>query len=191
MWNKKNIILASKSPRRFQILSEAGFDVEVVSADVEEDYPANMNENEIAEFLAIKKSNPFIGKIPEEKILIAADSIVVHGGIVYGKPADFSDAVHTLEVLSNEVHKVYTGVSILSPDKQISFTEMAEIKFAQLSMEEITFYINHQKPFDKAGAYGIQDWIGLCKVEWIKGTMSNIMGLPMALLYKKLSENNF
>lgn len=184
---KISVVLGSKSPRRKEILENAGFDVTIFSADVDESYPENLNENEIAEYLSIKKAEgiyPLL--VDKDQFFITADSIVVLDGIVYGKPTSREDALNTLNVLSGKVHKVYTGVCIMYKNKKHSFTELSEIKFDSISREEQEYYIDNYQPFDKAGAYGIQDWIGLCKVEWIKGTFSNIMGLPMAKLYKEL-----
>lgn len=182
--HNKKIILGSKSPRRKQILEDAGFDVEVISFDVQEDYPDTLKENEIAEFLAIKKAQPCLPMAKDQSLVITSDSIVVLNGKVYGKPSSYEDAFEILSALSGNVHQVYTGVCVADPNSTVSFTEKSDIKFAHLEAEEIHYYLENFKPFDKAGAYGIQDWIGLCKVEWIHGTFSNIMGLPMARLYE-------
>ncbi|MBK8699927.1 MAG: septum formation protein Maf [Saprospiraceae bacterium] len=177
------IILASKSPRRKQILEDAGFVVEVKILEIDEDYPTDLEEHQIAEYIAKKKMIPFHGKVTGNELVVTADSIVVLDGQVFGKPESPAHAFETLQVLSGRIHRVYTGVCLMGKDKEFSFTEMSEIKFAEIDEEEILYYIQQFKPFDKAGSYGIQDWIGLCKVEWIKGTFSNIMGLPMAKLY--------
>lgn len=182
----RKIILGSKSPRRKAILEQAGFQVEVVSFDVEEDYPDTLKEDEIAEYLAIKKAQPCLSLCNDDSIVITADSIVVLDGVVYGKPESFDHAVDILSKLSGNVHQVYTGVCIADNVYKTSFTERSDIRFATLEMDEIHYYLETCKPFDKAGSYGIQDWIGLCKVEWIDGTFSNIMGLPMARLYKEI-----
>ncbi len=182
----RKIILGSKSPRRKAILEQAGFQVEVVSFDVEEDYPDTLKVDEIAEYLAIKKAQPCLPLCTDEAIVITADSIVVLEGVVYGKPESFDHAVDILSKLSGNVHQVYTGVCIADRNHKTSFTERSDIRFATLELDEIHYYLETCKPFDKAGAYGIQDWIGLCKVEWIDGTFSNIMGLPMARLYKEI-----
>ena len=182
----KKLILGSKSPRRKHILEQAGFHVDVVSFDVEEDYPDNLKEDEIAEYLAIKKAQPCLSLCTEDKLIITADSIVVLDGIVYGKPESYEHAVEILSRLSGNVHQVYTGFCIADLHRTKSFTERSDIRFAKLDLDEIHYYLETCKPFDKAGAYGIQDWIGLCKVEWIDGTFSNIMGLPMAKLYEHI-----
>ena len=184
----KKIILGSKSPRRKQILEDAGFNVEVFSFDVPEDYPNTLKENEIAEFLAVKKAQPCLHLAKEQCLVITADSIVVLNGIVYGKPTSYEDAFNILSALSGKVHQVYTGVCVADSNSTVSFTEKSDIKFAHLDAEEIHYYLENYNPFDKAGAYGIQDWIGLCKVEWIHGTFSNIMGLPMAKLYEVIKK---
>lgn len=180
----KTIILGSKSPRRKQLLEQAGFKVEVISFDIEENYPGDLDTERIAEYLAIKKAKPCLQMATDDKLIITSDSIVVLDNVVYGKPASYENAVEILKKLSGNVHQVYTGVCIADKFKTITFTERADIKFAILDELEIHYYLEHFKPFDKAGSYGIQDWIGLCKVEWIQGTFSNIMGLPMARLYE-------
>jgi septum formation protein len=180
------ILLASKSPRRKELLENAGFEVTVVYADVEEDYPESLATEDIAVFLANKKAAPFIGAMDDNTILITADSIVVLDGIVYGKPTSKTDGANTLKNLSGNIHKVYTGVCLYNGKRTASFTEESEIKFDTLTDEEIDYYLEKYQPYDKAGSYGIQDWIGLCKVEWIKGTFSNIMGLPIAKVYKEI-----
>lgn len=187
MYNFPKILLGSKSPRRKQLLEDAGFDVTVITMDVAEDYPSSLQEHEIAEYLAIKKAAPLKENIGKNEVLITADSIVVLDGIVYGKPVDKNDAIQILKRLSGEIHKVYTGVMICDAiGNEVSFTELSEIKFHDLSHEDIEYYLEKYQPYDKAGAYGIQDWIGLCKVEYIKGTFSNIMGLPVARVYEVL-----
>ncbi len=182
------ILLASKSPRRKELLENAGFQVTVIHADVEEDYPETMLTEDIAVFLANKKAAPFIGKMEENTLLITADSIVVLNDVVYGKPISKEDAINTLKMLSGNAHKVYTGVCLYNGRRTVSFTEMSEIKFDVLTEDEILYYLEKYQPYDKAGSYGIQDWIGLCKVEWIKGTFSNIMGLPIARVYKEIGD---
>jgi septum formation protein len=190
--SKIEILLASKSPRRKQLLEIAGFSVSLIDVDVEESYPETLAFEKIAEYLAIKKSEPIEQKnLLDFQILLTADSIVVLDNIVYGKPHSKEDAIHTLQMLSNNIHFVYTGVCIKSKDKTFSFTEKSEIKFANLSDEEIEYYLETSKPYDKAGSYGIQDWIGHTKVEWIKGTMNNIMGLPVRRVYEAINDMIF
>jgi septum formation protein len=185
--NLVQIMLASKSPRRKELLELAGYKVTLVHLDVEEDYPETLKTNEIAEFLALKKAAPFESDtLLPHQYLLTADSIVVLDEIVYGKPVSKHDAINTLTKLSDRIHKVYTGVCIKSNQKTISFTEQSEIKFSTLSLEEINYYLDEYQPYDKAGSYGIQDWIGHCKVEWIKGTMNNIMGLPLRQVYDSI-----
>jgi septum formation protein len=180
------ILLASKSPRRKELLENAGFQVTIVHADVEEDYPPTLPTQDIAVFLANKKAAPFITDQADDTVLITADSIVVLDGVVYGKPTSKEDAINTLKMLSGNVHIVYTGVCLYNGKRTVSFTEMSEIKFDNLTDDEIEYYLEKYQPYDKAGSYGIQDWIGLCKVEWINGTFSNIMGLPIAKVYKEV-----
>ncbi len=187
--NKITIKLASKSPRRRELLAIAGYNIDLVEIDVEENYPEEMPPHEIAEYLALKKAAPFDAPtLDAHQYLLTADSIVVLDDIVYGKPSSREDAINTLTKLSDRIHQVYTGVCIKTNETSISFTELSEIKFAELSKEEIIFYLDEYKPYDKAGSYGIQDWIGHCKVEWIKGTMNNIMGLPLRKVYETIQE---
>jgi septum formation protein len=185
--NDVTILLASKSPRRSSLLLDAGYTVSLVDIDVEESYPDDLQAHEVAEYLSIKKNNGYLIPVNNGEVLLTADSIVVLDNVVYGKPNTREEAVDTLTKLSNKVHEVFTGVCLRSSYETKSFTEKAEIKFNTLSEEEIAHYIDTYKPYDKAGSYGIQEWIGLCKVAWIKGTMSNIMGLPMASVYDGLS----
>lgn len=182
------LILASKSPRRKEILTHAGFDFEIFLKEVNEDYPENMDVDKVAEFLAVKKANACKEAITEDKILLAADSIVILGNKIYGKPTDYEDAFRILTELSGNMHTVMTGVCLKSLNKQISFSGITEVQFDKLNREEIEYYITHYQPFDKAGAYGVQDWIGLCKIKSIIGTYTNVMGLPMNLVYKHLEE---
>lgn len=186
MLSNIEILLGSKSPRRKQLLEDAGFNVRVISLDVPEEYPQTLQEFEIAEYLAVKKAQPLIGFIQKNQFLITADSIVVKDGVVFGKPANKNNAIEILQALSGDTHNVYTGVCISNQSKTQTFTEKSEIKFHHLSQEEIEFYLEKYQPYDKAGSYGIQDWIGLCKVEYIKGTVSNIMGLPIAKVYETI-----
>jgi septum formation protein len=182
--DKINILLASKSPRRKELLELAGYQVKIINLDVEEDYPDTLEAHEVAEYLSIKKASPFNqSDLKNSEFLITADSIVVLDDIIYGKPTTKDDAIRTLSILSDRVHIVYTGVCIKSYNHTISFTERSDIKFSEISADEIEYYLEKCKPYDKAGSYGIQDWIGHTKVEWIKGTMNNIMGLPLKKVY--------
>lgn len=180
------IILASKSPRRSQLLKEAGFDFIVKTKETEETYPADLEVEKVAEYLAKKKAFAAKEFIEKDSILLAADSIVAVGNKIYGKPKDAKDAYRILAELSGKTHKVITGVCLLSSTKEKSFSSVSKVHFEPLSDEEIRYYVDEFQPFDKAGAYAIQEWIGLCKISKIEGLYSNIMGLPMAEVYREL-----
>jgi septum formation protein len=185
--NTRKIILASSSPRRKQLLEEAGFWFDVVNIPFDEIYPDDMATYHIAEYLAEEKSRVAKNSIQGDEILLTADSIVVLGDTVFGKPTDFDDAYRILATLSGKKHLVYTGICLADQSKSISFTGKSEVFFREMNHEEITWYINEYKPYDKAGAYAVQEWIGLCKISLIHGTYSNIMGLPTDLVYEGLN----
>jgi len=182
------IILASKSPRRSQLLSEAGFKFKVKTKEVEENYPSHLSPEEVPLFLAEKKAFACQDFLKKKQILIAADTVVTKGKNIYEKPKDKADAVRILKKLSGKWHKVITGVCLLSKKKKVSFIGVSKVKLEPLSAAEIDYYIDEFQPYDKAGAYAIQEWIGLCKISEIKGTYSNIMGLPVDLVYRHLKE---
>ncbi|MFT4759379.1 MAG: septum formation protein [Paraglaciecola sp.] len=184
----KKIILASKSPRRKQLLAEAGFTFEIKTKDVEESYPADMPVRDVAPFLAEKKAMASVDIINEEEILLAADSVVILENEIFEKPKDVEDAKRILRRLSGNIHQVITGVCLISKKEKRVFSGVSEVHFQPLTEEEIEYYITNYKPFDKAGAYAIQEWIGHCKISKIEGTYSNIMGLPMELVFRNLAE---
>ncbi len=179
------IILASGSPRRKELLAMLGFDFEVRVKEVEEDYPEILDAEQIPEYLAKKKAEAF-GIIAEDELIITADTLVLCDGEVLGKPADEKNAHDMLRKLSGKKHQVITGVQFSSSRQNYSFSDRTDVFFAGLSDEEITYYIRNYKPFDKAGAYGIQDWIGARAVQRIEGSYSNVMGLPTEKLYAEL-----
>ena len=181
------IILASKSPRRSDLLREAGFNFEVKSKSVNEDYPADLPVEEVAAFIAQKKAHASIELIQKDEILLTADSIVVLGNTIFGKPKDKEDAFNILRQLSGKSHRVITGVCLKSIDKEQLFSGISTVFFDDLTNAEINYYIDHYQPFDKAGAYGIQEWIGHCKINKIEGSYNNIVGLPVQLVYEALS----
>lgn len=187
-WFDRKIILASQSPRRKELLSAAGFSFEVRPVDVEETYPPELPAAEVAAYLAEKKAMAARHLLKPGEILLTADCIVAWKGTVYGKPADYADAVRMLRSLSGKKHQVYSGVCLWTPEKMKVFTGLSQVYFSVLTEEEIDFYVNTYQPYDKAGAYAIQEWIGLCRVERIEGTFSNIMGLPMELVYSALKD---
>ena len=182
----KKIILASKSPRRAQLLTEAGIPFVIKTKEVEEDYPDDLPVENVTAFLAQKKAKAARSFIENDEIILAADSIVILDNIIFGKPANYKDAFQILSALSGKMHKVITGVCLLSKDKEVVFSAVSKVYFDPLSKEEIDFYITHFQPYDKAGAYAIQEWIGLCRINRIEGLYSNIMGLPVERVYEAL-----
>ena len=181
-----NYILASKSPRRQELLNLLGMKFSVKLKEVEENFPEGMTKYEIPEFLARLKAKPFLPELQKDDLLITADTIVYMDGEVLGKPANFSEAVEMLRKLSGKEHQVISGVCLTSSGKQISFHAETNVQFKNLTEEEIQFYINTFKPFDKAGAYGIQEWIGFIGITHIEGSFYNVMGLPVQQLYKEI-----
>ncbi len=184
--NNRKIILASASPRRFQLLKEAGFWFEQRAFEFDESYSEELFPYRVAQFLSEKKSDQAIHCITKDEILLTADSIVVVGDKIFGKPKDYADAYHTLAHLSGKKHMVYTGVCLQDAFRKHSFTGQSEVYFRPFNHEEINWYIKNFKPFDKAGAYAVQEWIGLCKISHIHGSYANIMGLPIDLVYEGL-----
>jgi septum formation protein len=187
-FSKKKIILASASPRRRQLLTQAGFQFEVRASEVDETIPDGMSPEKAAIFLAIKKARAIEEFLTEDEIILAADSIVVLDNVIYGKPVDYGDAVRILKELSGKMHEVITGVCLLSKEKEKAFAGFSKVWFEQLNDEEIDYYITNFQPYDKAGAYAVQEWIGLCKISRIEGTFANIMGLPVDLVYRELGD---
>jgi septum formation protein len=183
---KHKLILASQSPRRRQLLEQAGFDFEIKVNPIDESFPADMPVEDVAAFLARAKAEAARHFIQNDEIVLAADSVVILGDTVYGKPEDVEDARRILRDLSGNIHRVITGVCLLSRQQEKVFSGESRVHFAPLSEEEIDYYIHTCQPFDKAGAYAIQEWIGLCKIRHIEGTYANVMGLPVDLVYEAL-----
>jgi len=183
---KYKIVLGSKSPRRQELLRNGGFDFTIRTQDGDESFPDEMPKLEVAEYLAIKKAKVLIPSLSEEELLITADSVVIIDNQILNKPENFGEAKVMLSLLSNQWHIVATGVCISTKTNSKSFTSLTKVKFDSLSEVEMEYYIRNYRPFDKAGGYGIQDWIGLCKVSEIVGSYSNVMGLPMRDLYVAL-----
>jgi len=179
------IILASKSPRRQELLKLMGIDFTVVLKDVDESYPSNLSPSEIAIHISEKKSSAFDEEINDE-IVITADTIVSLEGKILGKPENEDHAFEILSDLSGKRHEVITAVSLLKNHQIKSFFEVSEVFFKPINSEQIRYYISNYHPMDKAGAYGIQEWIGLIAVDKIIGSHSNIMGLPTQRLYQEL-----
>jgi len=182
------LILASKSPRRSQLLREAGFDFRVQTFDVDESFPPEMPPEEVAPWLAQRKAEAAAHLILKDEIILAADSVVILEGTIYNKPADYQEAFGMIRALSGKQHTVITGVCLLSKEKEKVLAGVTKVWFSELSDQEIDYYIKTCDPFDKAGSYGAQDWIGHCKITRIEGTFQNVMGLPVDLVYAALQE---
>lgn len=180
------LILASQSPRRSQLLREAGFDFSVQICDIDESFPPEMPVEEVAPWLAQRKAQAAAHLILDREIILAADSVVILDGVIYNKPLDFDDAFRMIRLLSGRQHTVITGVCLLAKEKEQVFSGVTKVWFADMSDEEIRYYIDTCKPFDKAGGYGVQEWIGHCKITRIEGTFPNVMGLPVDLVYAAL-----
>lgn len=185
--NQHRIILGSRSPRRQDLLKGLGIHFEVVNSnDQDEDYPPNMKKEEIPVFLAKHKSNQFLKYLDHKTILITADTIVWVDNEVLDKPVDPEGAAKILNRLSGRVHQVLTGVCIKSIQKESVFCVCSDVYFRKLDQEEINYYVSKYKPYDKAGAYGIQEWIGFIGIERIEGSYYNVMGLPTQKLFIEL-----
>ncbi|WP_432712794.1 Maf family protein [Pedobacter sp.] len=180
------IILASKSPRRQELLKLMDLDFEVVLKEVDESYPEGLSPAEIAVYIAEKKAAAFRDDF-EGSIVITADTIVAYEQEILGKPENAEHALAMLTKLSGSRHEVYTGVSLCYADQLLSFYDVTEVYFKELSQSQIQYYIDNYNPYDKAGAYGVQDWIGMVAVEKIAGSYTNVMGLPTEKLYAALS----
>jgi septum formation protein len=181
-----HFILASRSPRRQQLLSELGLTFDIKILDFSEDYPEELSGPEIAEFLAYKKARYFKGNISDNDIVITADTIVWCCNTLLDKPSGYNEAFEILKTISGKTHDVITGVTFFSNFGDHTFSETTKVTFADLSDKEMDFYINEFKPYDKAGAYGIQEWIGLAGITSIEGSYFNVMGLPVQKLYSEL-----
>lgn len=180
------IVLASGSPRRQQFLKEMGLDFEVRLKSVEEVYPQELQGSEISDYLAALKASAFEGKLSKDEILITSDTVVWHKNKSLAKAVNAEEASDMLRTMSNGWHEVITSVCFTTSDSQKTVSQKTRVKFKKLTDEEIHFYVNTFKPYDKAGAYGIQEWIGLIGIEEIKGSYPNVVGLPTHLVYKTL-----
>ncbi|MDC7175170.1 Maf-like protein [Bacteroides cellulosilyticus] len=184
---KYKVILASGSPRRRELMAGLGVNYEVrILPDVDESYPDTLQGEEIPLYIAKEKADAYIPMMQPDELIITADTIVWLDGKVLGKPRDREDALQMLRTMSGRTHEVFTGVCITTTDWQRSFTAQTEVRFATLSEDEIIYYVDNFKPMDKAGAYGVQEWIGFIGVENISGSYYNIMGLPVKKLYREL-----
>ena len=181
------VVLASNSPRRKELLGGLGIDFEVRTLqDIDESYPVALKGEEIPMYISGKKAEAYKQSMADDEMIITADTIVYDNGQVLGKPKDRGEAIQMLRELSGHAHEVITGVSIVTKEKTTQFASTSKVTFAELTDEEIAYYVDHYKPFDKAGAYGIQEWIGYVAVTRIEGSYFNVMGLPIQRLYTEL-----
>lgn len=186
---KYHIILASNSPRRRELLSGLGVDYEVRTLPgVDESYPDTLSGEDIPVYISREKAAAYLPSIAPDELIITADTIVWLDGRVLGKPADEADACRMLREFSGRTHRVITGVTLSTAAFQKSFAVTSEVEFAPLTEEEITYYVDHYRPLDKAGAYGVQEWIGFIGVRRLSGSYFNVMGLPIQRLYQELKE---
>lgn len=184
-----NIILASNSPRRKELLAGLGvkFDVRLI-ADIDETYPDNIKSHDVAEYIAKKKADAYKQSIASNELIITADTIVILGDEIFGKPLNADDAYAMLQKLSGKTHQVITGVCLLTKNEQRVFRVTTDVTFKELEMEEIKYYVDNYKPFDKAGAYGIQEWIGYIGVTSLNGSYFNVVGFPVQRIYTELQK---
>lgn len=185
---KFRIILASNSPRRRELLAGLGIDYEVRTLQgIDESYPSDLPVEQAAEYIAAEKAAAYRQQMADDELIITADTIVIVGDEVMGKPHDADDARRMLHKLSNRTHQVITGVCLTTSTKQRHFSVTTDVTFKALADEEIDYYINTYRPYDKAGAYGIQEWIGYIGVTGLHGSYFNVMGLPVQRIYTELS----
>lgn len=185
----KRIILASNSPRRRELLAGLGYTYEVrVLSGIDESYPENLQGSEVASYISRAKAEAYRATMASDELIITADTIVCLDDKVLGKPSDEAEAMAMLRSLSGRTHQVYTGVTIVTGEASSTFVSRSDVTFAELTEEEIKHYVSHYHPMDKAGAYGIQEWIGYVGVERIEGSYFNVMGLPVQRLYTELKK---
>ncbi len=180
------LLLGSKSPRRRELLERLGIPCRMVDIDVDETLSEAVAPARVAETLARRKSLAYTTAIADNEVLVTADTVVVHEDTVLGKPRSSEEAVAMLQMLSDCTHQVYTGVCLRGSESMVCFTECTDVSFHHLTLQEITYYVNTYRPYDKAGSYGIQEWIGMVGIDRIEGCFYNVMGLPVARLYKEL-----
>lgn len=181
------VMLASNSPRREELLRgiDIGFEVKVLP-DIDESYPIDLPVEEVAEFIARKKASSYVDNLEDDELLITADTVVILDNVIFGKPTNKEEAEEMLCALSGKTHRVISGVCLASNKKQISFSSISDVEFSELTNDEIAYYINRYAPYDKAGSYGIQEWIGFVGVKHLRGSYFNIMGLPIQRLYSEM-----
>ena len=183
----KKIILASNSPRRRELLAGLDLDFEVkVIKGIDESYPETMAPDKVAQYIAAKKADAYVPTIHEDDLVITADTVVIVDNDILGKPHDESEAKAMLRRISGRSHQVVTGVCLVTKDKRREFSVSTDVTFRSLSESEIDYYVSHYRPFDKAGAYGIQEWIGYVGVTGLNGSYFNVMGLPVQRIYSEL-----
>ena len=181
------VLLASNSPRREDLFRGLNIDFEIkVLPDIDESYPSDLPVEEVAEFIALKKANSYTSNLKDDELLITADTVVILNNIIYGKPTNKEEAKEMLCALSGKTHSVISGVCLASTEKQTSFSVGSDVEFSELTNEEIAYYIERYAPYDKAGSYGIQEWIGYIGVKHLSGSYFNIMGLPIQRLYSEM-----
>lgn len=184
--NNYHIILASGSPRRHSFFKDLNIDFEIRIKEIDEIYPDTLKGTEITDYLANLKSEPFKNELKENDLLITSDTIVWFEGEALGKPKDYDDAFNMLKKMSGKTHTVITSVSIKNNAFQKIFNDSTEVSFKKLTDQEIDYYLKNYKPYDKAGSYGIQEWLGKIGIKEIKGSYFNVMGLPIHKLYEEL-----
>lgn len=182
------IVLGSTSPRRKELLGQLGISFELRTKDTDESYPESLHSDEVALFVAHKKAAALRDSLSENELLICADTIVVIEQAILGKPANREDAIAMLHRLAGKKHEVITGVVLISQEKKIAFSVKTAVFFKPISLAEITMYVDTYAPFDKAGGYGIQEWIGAAGIERIEGSYNNVVGLPTAELFEQLKQ---
>lgn len=183
-----SVVLVSQSPRRRELLKGLEIDFQCTSVDTDESYPASLKDGEIPMYIAEQKADAYLPQMEDNTLAITADTVVLINGSVLGKPKSRQEAVDMLHTLSGNAHQVITGVCIFTKDKRKTFSVLTDVRFSTLTDAEIEHYIDTYKPFDKAGSYGVQEWIGYVGIEKITGSYFNVMGLPVQRLYKELNQ---
>ncbi len=181
-----SIVLGSQSPRRRELFSGLNLPFRVAVRAVDEDFPSHMSAEDVPEYLAVLKSIPFQSDLEEKELVLTADTIVLIDKQVLGKPLDYQHAFEMLQQLSGRKHVVITGICITSHNKQVTFSDRTDVYFKSLTDNEIDYYLTNYQPYDKAGSYGVQEWIGYVAIEKIEGSYFNVMGLPIQRLYEEL-----
>ena len=187
----KSIVLASRSPRRKQLLEWAEIDFDILTKETDESFPGDLHVEDVPVFIARNKAlavqqSDIYKRYESGNIIVAADTVVVLDISIIGKPADEEEAIRILTRLSGKTHHVITGVVLMTDRKEIAFSDITEVSFHELSPEQINYYVEHYKPLDKAGAYAIQEWIGVTGIKSIKGDFYNVMGLPVSRVVKEI-----